>query len=121
ASDVNVDIVGAMRDRLRHSIKLKELPPEANRRDHVQRAVVKEIVELLEPKTKPHTLVRQKPNVVMFVGLQGAGKTTTVAKYAAWHRKRGWRVGIICADTFRAGAFDQLKQNAIKAKVPYFG
>ena len=35
--------------------------------------------------------------------------------------KRGWRVGLVCADTFRAGAFEQLKMNAAKIKCPFFG
>lgn len=57
----------------------------------------------------------------MFVGLQGAGKTTTCTKYAYHYLKKGWRVGLVCADTFRAGAFEQLKQNAAKIKCPFFG
>ena len=46
----------------------------------------------------------------MFVGLQGSGKTTTCTKVAYYYKKKGWKVGLVCADTFRAGAFDQLKQ-----------
>jgi signal recognition particle subunit SRP54 len=57
----------------------------------------------------------------MFVGLQGAGKTTTCTKLARWYNTRGFRSCLVCADTFRAGAFDQLKQNATKAKIPYYG
>ncbi len=57
----------------------------------------------------------------MFVGLQGAGKTTTCTKLARWYHARGFKSCLVCADTFRAGAFDQLKQNATKAKIPYYG
>jgi signal recognition particle subunit SRP54 len=57
----------------------------------------------------------------MFVGLQGSGKTTTCSKVAHYYKKKGWRVGMVCADTFRAGAFDQLKQNAAKIRVPFYG
>lgn len=57
----------------------------------------------------------------MFVGLQGSGKTTTCAKYAYYYKKKGWRVAMVCADTFRAGAFDQLKQNAARIRVPFYG
>jgi signal recognition particle subunit SRP54 len=57
----------------------------------------------------------------MFVGLQGAGKTTTCTKLARWYQARGFKTCLVCADTFRAGAFDQLKQNATKAKIPYYG
>lgn len=57
----------------------------------------------------------------MFVGLQGSGKTTTCTKLARHYQARGFKACLVCADTFRAGAFDQLKQNATKAKIPYFG
>lgn len=73
------------------------------------------------PARKARKLVKGKCNVVMFVGLQGAGKTTTVAKYAHYYKNRRYRVAMVCADTFRAGAFDQLKQNASKLHVPYYG
>lgn len=48
---------------------------------------------------------------------QGAGKTTTIAKFAHYWQRKGWKVAMVCADTFRAGAFDQLKQNATKLRV----
>ena len=57
----------------------------------------------------------------MFVGLQGSGKTTSCTKLARWYQARGFKSCLVCADTFRAGAFDQLKQNATKAKIPYYG
>lgn len=57
----------------------------------------------------------------MMVGLQGSGKTTTIAKYANYYKRRGFKPGLICADTFRAGAFDQLKQNAEAIRVPFYG
>lgn len=59
--------------------------------------------------------------VLRFVGLQGAGKTTSCTKLASYYSKRGFKTGLVCADTFRAGAFDQLKQNAAKANIPFYG
>lgn len=53
--------------------------------------------------------------------MSGSGKTTTCTKYAYYHQKKGWKPALVCADTFRAGAFDQLKQNATKAKIPFYG
>ena len=55
------------------------------------------------------------------VNISGSGKTTTCTKYAYYHQKKGWKPALVCADTFRAGAFDQLKQNATKAKIPFYG
>lgn len=95
--------------------------------------------QLIDPEVKPWQPVKNKPNVVMFVGLQGSGKTTTCTKvnvvmglndkgissvafqYAYHFMRRGWKTALVCADTFRAGAFDQLKQNATKARIPFYG
>merc|ERR1719319_1436989 len=55
------------------------------------------------------------------VGLQGSGKTTTCTKLAYHYQKKGWKACLVCADTFRAGAYDQLKQNATKAGIPFYG
>jgi signal recognition particle subunit SRP54 len=76
---------------------------------------------MLTSKKQPYKMEKGKPNVVMFVGLQGSGKTTTCTKYANFYQKKGWKVGLVCADTFRAGAFDQLKQNATKCRIPFYG
>jgi len=57
----------------------------------------------------------------MFVGLQGSGKTTTCTKLAYYYLKKNWKTCLVCADTFRAGAYDQLKQNATKAQIPFYG
>ena len=57
----------------------------------------------------------------MFVGLQGAGKTTSCTKLAYYYQRKGFKTCLVCTDTFRAGAFDQLKQNATKANIPYYG
>jgi signal recognition particle subunit SRP54 len=75
----------------------------------------------LNPEAQPYEMKRNKPNVIMFVGLQGAGKTTTIAKFANFYQRKGWRTAMVCADTFRAGAFAQLKQNATKLRVPFYG
>lgn len=57
----------------------------------------------------------------MFVGLQGSGKTTTCTKLAYHYQKKNWKSCLVCADTFRAGAYDQIKQNATKARIPFYG
>ena len=92
-----------------------------HRKRVVQNAVFNQLLKLLDPGIKPFAPVKGKPNVVMTVGLQGSGKTTTCTKYALWYQKKGWKVGLVCADTFRAGAYDQLKQNAAKSRVPFYG
>ncbi|PIG81246.1 signal recognition particle protein SRP54 [Aspergillus arachidicola] len=83
--------------------------------------VFDELVALVNPHADPFRPKKGRSNVIMFVGLQGAGKTTTCTKLARHYQMRGFKTALVCADTFRAGAFDQLKQNATKAKIPYYG
>ena len=130
-SDVNVKLVMKLRDNVKTQVE-NLIEDDDNNDDNaetrasnvsktVQKAVVEELVQLLQPSRKPYQLKRGKPNVILFVGLQGAGKTTTIAKFANYYQRRGWKTCMVCADTFRAGAFDQLKQNATKLRVPFYG
>ena len=119
-SDVNLHLVKKLTSNIQS--KFDEIQEETgNKKLMIQKAVVKELQNMLTSKKKAYVMVRGKPNVVMFVGLQGSGKTTTCTKYANFYQKKGWKVGLVCADTFRAGAFDQLKQNATKCRIPFYG
>lgn len=122
-SDVNVKIVAQLRANIRKKCLLGDQSkvPLATIKRRVHQTLFEELEAILTPATPPYKPVKNHCNVIMFVGLQGAGKTTTCTKYANYFKKRGWRVGLVCADTYRAGAFDQLKQNASKCKIPFYG
>jgi len=120
-ADVNVRLVNQLRKSIRTTVNFKELPPAVNKKRLIQKAVFDELVRLVDPHAEPFKPKKGKSNVIMFVGLQGAGKTTTCTKLARHYQSRGFKSCLVCADTFRAGAFDQLKQNATKAKIPYYG
>ncbi|KAK9387015.1 SRP54-type protein [Lipomyces mesembrius] len=125
-SDVNVKLVSTLRANIKKKINLNDQAPGVNKRRLVQKTVFDELCALVDcqPENGDAPAFKAKKgrsNVIMFVGLQGAGKTTSCTKLALWYQRRGFKVGLVCADTFRAGAFDQLKQNATKAKVPYYG
>lgn len=120
-ADVNVRLVEQLRKSIRATVNFKDLPPAVNKKRLIQKAVFDELVKLVDPHADPFKPKKGKPNVIMFVGLQGAGKTTTCTKLARHYQTRGFKACLVCADTFRAGAFDQLKQNATKAKIPYYG
>jgi signal recognition particle subunit SRP54 len=120
-ADVNIQLVKALRDNVLKRVGSDESGPAYNKARIVEKAVMEELVRMLEPGKEPFKPKKGKPNVIMFVGLQGAGKTTTVAKYAHYYQTRKWKVAMVCADTFRAGAFDQLKQNATRVRVPFYG
>ena len=62
-----------------------------------------------------------KQNVLMMIGIQGSGKTTHSSKTGTILPEKRLKVGVICADTFRPGAYNQLKQLAESIKVPFYG
>lgn len=124
-SDVNIKLVSQLRQKVKNSIK--DVPSGASKKKVIQKSLFDELCKLVdgneqqEGKSQTFKPVKGKSNTVMFVGLQGSGKTTSCTKLAVYYQRRGFKVGLVCADTFRAGAFDQLKQNATKAKIPFFG
>lgn len=120
-ADVNIRLVKRLKENVKSVIDFEEMAAGLNKRKMIQTAVFKELVKLVDPGVKVWTPTKGKPNIIMFVGLQGSGKTTTCTKLAYYYQKKGWKVALICADTFRAGAFDQLKQNATKARIPFYG
>ncbi|WVZ99189.1 hypothetical protein U9M48_044522 [Paspalum notatum var. saurae] len=120
-ADVRFETVRDIRASIKRAVNLDALADGTDKRRVIQKAVFGEICRMLDPGKPSFTPSKGKPSVVMFVGLQGSGKTTTCTKYADYHRRRGFKPALVCADTFRAGAFDQLKQNATKAKIPFYG
>lgn len=120
-ADVNFQLVKVLRDNVLKRVRLEDDGAAYNKAKMVEKAVMEELVRMLDPGKEPFKPKKGKANVIMFVGLQGAGKTTTVAKYAHYYQTRRWKVAMVCADTFRAGAFDQLKQNATRVRVPFYG
>jgi signal recognition particle subunit SRP54 len=79
-SDVNVKLVQQLRKNIKSTVNLEDLASGLNRRRIVQKAVFEELCRLIDPGVQPFKPVRGKPNVIMFVGLQGAGKTTSCTK-----------------------------------------
>jgi fused signal recognition particle receptor len=81
------------------------------------REVIKEeIVRILHKEVPIPTVVDRKPLVLMFVGVNGVGKTTTIGKIAAQYRRDGHRVLMGAGDTFRAAAIEQLTEWSCRAE-----
>lgn len=120
-ADVNIMLVKRLRENVKQAIDFEEVAQGLNKRIIIQQAVFTELVQLVDPGIKPYQPKKGKANVIMFVGLQGSGKTTTCTKLAYYYKKKNWKACLVCADTFRAGAYDQLKQNATKAGIPFYG
>jgi fused signal recognition particle receptor len=77
-----------------------------------------EVARIMEPVAKPLPLYPRKPQVVLVVGVNGSGKTTTIGKLASQFRAAGKKVVIAAGDTFRAAAVEQLQVWGERAGVP---
>ncbi|KAH0570010.1 Signal recognition particle 54 [Spironucleus salmonicida] len=115
-SDISPQIVAKLRADLTQQLQTVQQP-----QTQIPQLLASALVKILDTPQKPQSLNPKNTNIVTFYGLQGQGKTTTATKYGAYYKRRNWRVGVVCCDTFRAGAFDQLKQNCTAAKLPFYG
>ena len=116
-ADVNVQLVMQLSGTIRERALNEEPPKGMGAREHVLRIVYQELVRLMGANAE----VKLGPQTILMAGLQGSGKTTTTAKLARYFQRKGLRVGVICADTFRPGAYDQLVTLCGKVNVPCFG
>lgn len=118
-SDVNIKQVKRLKDSIK--AKTEKAPSGVNLKKLVHKTIFDSLVDLVDAGNKSWKPTKGKSNVIMMVGLQGSGKTTTCTKIAYYYAKKGFKVCLVCTDTFRAGAFDQLKQNATRARIPFYG
>jgi Signal recognition particle GTPase len=117
SADVNVALVQQLSKRIKERALKEELSGKLNPRQHVINIVYQELVALLgEPIS-----VRLAHHAIILVGLQGSGKTTTTMKLARFFQKKGLKAAVICADTFRPGAYDQLSQLCSRIGAPFYG
>ncbi|WP_343081300.1 signal recognition particle-docking protein FtsY [Ostreiculturibacter nitratireducens] len=86
--------------------------------DEIKRLLATEIERIMEPVARPLPLYPTKPQVVLVVGVNGSGKTTTIGKLASQFRAAGKKVVIAACDTFRAAAVEQLQVWGERAGVP---
>lgn len=84
----------------------------------LKEALATEIARIMEPVARPLPLYPQKPQVVLVVGVNGSGKTTTIGKLASQFKAAGKSVVIAAGDTFRAAAVEQLQIWGTRAGVP---
>jgi fused signal recognition particle receptor len=105
AADMGVGIAAEVTASLRRTRFNQEISP-----DEVKAAVAEQVARLLEPVAKPLVVdPARKPHVILVVGVNGSGKTTTIGKLAKLYRDAGKQVVLAAGDTFRAAAVEQLK------------
>ena len=120
-ADVNVQLVLAISKQIEELALKEKMPPGISRREHVIKVVYEELTRFVGEKPVPLKIEPGKRQIIMLVGIQGSGKTTQAAKLARFFQKRGLKPALICADTYRPGAFAQLQQLANRINVPVYG
>jgi len=116
-ADVNVKLVLELSKNIEKRALQEKPPAGMSAREHVIRIVYDELVKILGTgKTLP-----LKKQIILMVGLYGQGKTTTCGKLARYFKRKGLRPALIAGDVHRPAAYDQLKQIAEKAEVPFYG
>lgn len=119
-ADIGVNTVMSFMDRLRKRVKEEHIE---NAND-LKEVIVDELFLIYvneESLSDKITMASEGPTVILFVGVNGVGKTTTIAKLAHKYHEEGKKVMMIGADTFRAGAVPQLKEWADKTKSLFYG
>jgi signal recognition particle subunit SRP54 len=120
-ADVNVKLVLDVSKRIEERALEEKVPPGVSRREHVVKVVYEELTRFLGEKSVSLKIEPGKRKILMLVGIQGSGKTTASGKLAKYFQKRGLKTALVCTDTYRPGAYDQLKQLAGRANIPIYG
>jgi signal recognition particle subunit SRP54 len=118
-ADVNVKLVLSVTENVQRRA-LEEKPIGGmTRKDQIVKILYEELDRMLGGE-QPLKLDRAKTNVIVMLGVQGSGKTTTVSKLARLYSKKGFKVGVVAADTFRPGAITQLRTLAERIGVDIY-
>ncbi|MCE4603846.1 MAG: signal recognition particle protein Srp54 [Aeropyrum sp.] len=120
-ADVNVRLVFDLARRIRERALKEEPPPGAPRRDWMVKIVYEELVRLFGGDVEPQVLPPKTPWVILLLGVQGSGKTTTAGKLAYFYSRQGYKVGLVSTDTHRPAAYDQLKRLAEATGALFYG
>lgn len=119
-SDVNIKLVLNLSKTIEERALNEEPPKGVTAKEHVIKIVYDELVHLLGEKAE-EVEIEKKPYKILFVGLQGSGKTTNIGKMARYLQKKGFNPAIICTDTWRPAAYEQLRQLTESLNLPLYG
>jgi len=117
SADVDVKLVFQLTDSIRNKA-FEKLPEGLSRREHIIKIIYDELTKVMG-ETK--SVVELKQKKILLIGLYGSGKTSTAAKLARFYQRKGLRPALICCDTYRPAAFEQLMQLAKKIDTPFYG
>ncbi|MFX1397064.1 MAG: signal recognition particle receptor subunit alpha [Promethearchaeota archaeon] len=120
SADVKVELVFEMTENIKKAAMNTKLQ-RAKRRDFIITLVHDELIRVLGGKKAPIRIKPGKKNVILLVGIQGSGKTTTVGKLCYHFHSKGFKVAALTTDTWRPGAYDQLEQLTKQIGIQAYG
>jgi len=120
SADVKVELVFQMTENIKKAAMNTNLK-RARRKDFIIKLVHDELVETIGGKSAPIRIKPGKSNVILLVGIQGSGKTTTVGKLSRFYKSKGYKVAAVTTDTWRPGAYEQLVQLTDQIGVKCYG
>ncbi len=118
-ADVNVKLVLELSKRVKERALKEDVPPGFSRRELAVKILYEELTNLLGKRPAEIEIDGKRTNVILVVGIEGSGKTTTVAKLAHWFSKRYGKVAIVSSDVIRPASKLQLEQ-MVGNEVPVF-
>lgn len=119
-SDVNIQLVLKLSKKIEERALEEEPPKGITPREHVITIIYEEMVNLLGSEAVDLEIT-QKPFKILFLGLQGSGKTTTIGKLCRYLQKKGFSPAVVCTDTWRPAAYEQLKQLTEEMQIQLYG
>jgi len=120
-SDVNLKVVKELSENIRKKALEEEPPSGISRKEWFIKVVYDQLSELFGGDISVDVEPKKTPWIILLLGVQGSGKTTTAGKLAYYYTKKGYKVGLIAADTYRPGAFEQLKTLANLSSSMFYG
>ncbi|ACP48699.1 GTP-binding signal recognition particle SRP54 G-domain [Sulfolobus islandicus Y.N.15.51] len=121
SSDVNVKLVFSLTAKIKERLNKEKPPSVLERKEWFISIVYDELSKLFGGDKEPNVNPTKLPFIIMLVGVQGSGKTTTAGKLAYFYKRRGYKVGLVAADVYRPAAYDQLLQLGNQIGVPVYG
>jgi len=119
--DVNSELVDKLSENIREKVLRSHIPQGISLRNYTIKTVYEEITNFMGKISYPIEIKTGTQNIILMVGIQGSGKTTTAAKLALYFKKKHYKPALVCADTYRPGAYDQLAQLAAQIDIPIYG
>lgn len=124
-NDVAFSVATSITDNLRKELSSKRIGRLGDKREVVEESLRKVLIDILTVEEPPDILKlaakkrsSREPLIIMFVGIHGTGKTTTIAKMAKLFLNNKYSVVLACSDTHRAGSIEQIEGHASKLGVP---